>query len=772
MFAPLMTGLHFVDAPLSAAGKALFTPSPLDVELAQSEARTGVDFGYVSGSVSGYAYVDANRNGARDPGEPGIGGVAIALGGDTTASTTTDADGSYFFAPLVAGNYSTSSAPTAAGRALSTPSPLDATLSEGQMRTELNFGYVPGGLSGFAYVDSNRNGMRDPGEAGLGGVAISMAGGATGTTNTASDGSYSFSSLLAGGYTITAPATAAGRQLFTTNPLAVSLAAGELRPNVNFGYVPGGISGFAYADSNGNGVRDSGEPGLANVTITLGPGGATTTTASNGSYGFSSLVAGSYTVSAPSSTGGLTRSTPSPLNVSLAAGEQKPDVDFGYVTVAPSCPPTTFATGWSSTKAGAFSPAYLALYSMGLGVTDNTEGDGSNNRHTVDNKDQNNYVVMAFSQPVAVDQIYLGYVVGDSDIRVWIGTIPNAFTSGVTLNQNVLNNLTFTEVSLGGSATRWADINAGMIAGNVLVVAAKPDETTDYVKIDKVLVSCPAGAAPLQLSCMANNTGTVGTAFSSSLTVTGGTSPYTFSVLSGNLPGGLTLNTSTGAITGTPTAAGTFNFTAKVVDSGDGSAQTDTTSCGITVSSPQTSCTQTTLTFTGNTALDGPLGNIRSYSMNGVSVKVSAFSRSNGGSWSPAYLGVWNQGFGVTASTEDGTNGTHRVDNVGGTNNYVLFEFSSPVIVDYAYLNSVVDDSDMSAWVGTFNNPYTNHMTLNDTVLNNFAVRDDDDGPNAANRWAHFNEGRVSGNALVISASRLDTTPDDWFKVNKLYVCK
>ena len=47
------------------------------------------------------------------------------------------------------------------------------------------------------------------------------------------------------------------------------------------------------------------------------------------------------------------------------------------------------------------------------------------------------------------------------------------------------------------------------------------------------------------------------------MTVTGGTSPYTFSV-TGTLPAGLTLNASTGAITGTPTAAGTF--TIKVTD--------------------------------------------------------------------------------------------------------------------------------------------------------------------------------------------------------------
>ena len=46
------------------------------------------------------------------------------------------------------------------------------------------------------------------------------------------------------------------------------------------------------------------------------------------------------------------------------------------------------------------------------------------------------------------------------------------------------------------------------------------------------------------------------------MTVNGGTSPYTFSVV-GTLPTGLTLNTTTGAITGTPTASGTFTIQVK-----------------------------------------------------------------------------------------------------------------------------------------------------------------------------------------------------------------
>lgn len=64
---------------------------------------------------------------------------------------------------------------------------------------------------------------------------------------------------------------------------------------------------------------------------------------------------------------------------------------------------------------------------------------------------------------------------------------------------------------------------------------------------------------------------TVGTSYSQTLAVAGGTGTKTWSVATGTLPAGLTLS-SAGVITGTPTAAGTANFTVKVDDSVSGSA--------------------------------------------------------------------------------------------------------------------------------------------------------------------------------------------------------
>ena len=54
--------------------------------------------------------------------------------------------------------------------------------------------------------------------------------------------------------------------------------------------------------------------------------------------------------------------------------------------------------------------------------------------------------------------------------------------------------------------------------------------------------------------------GTLGLAYNQTVTAAGGVAPYSFAVTQGALPAGLTLNGTTGEITGTPTSAGTASF--------------------------------------------------------------------------------------------------------------------------------------------------------------------------------------------------------------------
>src|SRR5207244_9684918 len=89
-------------------------------------------------------------------------------------------------------------------------------------------------------------------------------------------------------------------------------------------------------------------------------------------------------------------------------------------------------------------------------------------------------------------------------------------------------------------------------------------------------------SCPMTLTCPANS-GQVGVPYNSALVASGGIPPYTFSIISGALPPGLTLNPATGAITGIPTDAGNFPFTAQVVDSAGAVAQTIAVNCSITI---------------------------------------------------------------------------------------------------------------------------------------------------------------------------------------------
>ena len=71
-------------------------------------------------------------------------------------------------------------------------------------------------------------------------------------------------------------------------------------------------------------------------------------------------------------------------------------------------------------------------------------------------------------------------------------------------------------------------------------------------------ITTPAGALP---------GATFGSSYTTSLSATGGVTPYTWSISQGALPAGLSISSTTGAISGVPTSAGTASFTVTLTDS-------------------------------------------------------------------------------------------------------------------------------------------------------------------------------------------------------------
>jgi len=85
--------------------------------------------------------------------------------------------------------------------------------------------------------------------------------------------------------------------------------------------------------------------------------------------------------------------------------------------------------------------------------------------------------------------------------------------------------------------------------------------------------------------------GTAGVAYTQTLTASGGSAPYAFNVSAGALPAGLTLS-GAGVLSGTPTAAGTFNFTASALDT---ASATGTLAYTLTIAAPTLTLAPTTL---------------------------------------------------------------------------------------------------------------------------------------------------------------------------------
>jgi large repetitive protein len=136
------------------------------------------------------------------------------------------------------------------------------------------------------------------------------------------------------------------------------------------------------------------------------------------------------------------------------------------------------------------------------------------------------------------------------------------------------------------------DKSTGVISGTPTTVGSFPFVATvqdssvpPQTATSGTLVISIESPQPLQAITAPLPPGMTATPYSASLTAIGGVQPYTWSVISGQLPAGLILNPQAGTITGTPILTGTSNFTVQVQDSsaGPGGPATATQQLQITV---------------------------------------------------------------------------------------------------------------------------------------------------------------------------------------------
>ncbi|MCW5951210.1 MAG: carboxypeptidase regulatory-like domain-containing protein [Propionibacteriaceae bacterium] len=204
-------------------------------------------------SVGDYVWVDTNRDGRQDPGEPGIPGVVLTIvgpggepvtdvDGNPVGPTTTGPNGEYTFEnlPALTGGQTYTVridreaseealrpyVPTRAGEGdrAGDSSTWSASTEPGDLHEDgdrdqtLDFGFVVKtyAIGDLVWIDANDNGVQDEGEEPLAGVTVDLLvdGAVVATTTTDENGRYVFDNLPAGTYQVRFTLTEAQQELY------------------------------------------------------------------------------------------------------------------------------------------------------------------------------------------------------------------------------------------------------------------------------------------------------------------------------------------------------------------------------------------------------------------------------------------------------------------------------------------------------------------------------------------------------------------------------
>ncbi len=307
--------------------------------------------GTATGSLGDKVWYDIDGNGIQDINETGVVGITVTLyaadGVTVLATTTTDGSGNYIFTNLPAGDYVVGFTNLPSGFTFTTQSGTidnttnsDAntstgktsviTLGAGEDKLTVDAGVLPplntASLGNYVWIDLDQDGIQDATEPGVPGVMITLldeSGNAVATTTTDATGKYLFPGLQPGNYAVQFSNLPSGYQITgqntdatgingvgnsdanTTNgkTVEVTLLANTINLNLDGGIystTTAAVGNYVWNDVNGNGIQDSGEPGIPGVTVTLYDNTnnpvASAITGSNGEYLFPNVLPATYTI--------------------------------------------------------------------------------------------------------------------------------------------------------------------------------------------------------------------------------------------------------------------------------------------------------------------------------------------------------------------------------------------------------------------------------------------------------------------------------------------
>ncbi|MBL0332925.1 MAG: DUF11 domain-containing protein [Chlorobi bacterium] len=297
-------------------------------------------------SIGDRIWVDTDKDGIQDSGEPGASGVCVKLyksDGSWVGTMNTDGTGHYEFTGLIPGDYYVEfclpNEFTFTNKDQGTNDSLDSdvdpitrrtivtTLVGGENDPTWDAGLVTkeilASVGDRVWVDTNKNGIQDPGEPGASGVCVRLYksnGDFVALTYTDGTGYYLFDGLQAGDYYVTFclqdnftftiqdqggnEATDSDPNITTGTTATFTLNAGDAKRDVDAGLVStpevASIGDRVWVDLNKDGVQDVGEPGAFDVKVVLhnadGSIVSVTHTVANGFYQFTGLTPGDYYV--------------------------------------------------------------------------------------------------------------------------------------------------------------------------------------------------------------------------------------------------------------------------------------------------------------------------------------------------------------------------------------------------------------------------------------------------------------------------------------------